>query len=130
MSETNEINDTNKYITESNILTNDLAIKTSSSIVDTEFISLTNENNNKYSTSANDNIDEKTNSYYSEESDTSIIDEKKATTSKVEIQESEIHMTNIGISTISRLDTEEITTSKLDNKKPITSELSSEESTT
>ena len=60
----------------------------------------------------------------------SIIDEKKATTSKVEIQESEIHMTNIGISTISRLDTEEITTSKLDNKKPITSELSSEESTT
>ena len=130
LSETNEINDTNKYITESNILTNDLAIKTSSSIVDTEFISLTNENNNKYSTSANDNIDEKTNSYYSEESDTSIIDEKKATTSKVEIQESEIHMTNIGISTISRLDTEEITTSKLDNKKPITSELSSEESTT
>ena len=43
LSETNEINDTNKNITESNILTNDLAIKTSSSIVDTEFISLTNE---------------------------------------------------------------------------------------
>jgi len=69
-----------------------------------------NNNNNEYSTSINDNIDEKTNTIYPKESDTSITQEKEMTTSIKE--------------------TEKLTTSKVETEKPTTYKVVTEKPTT
>ena len=135
ISETNEIIDTAEYFTEYNILST--TIKTTSIVEEyssnkenkenTDFISSTNENNNEYSTSFNDDINEKTNTIYSKEPNSSIVAERETTTSRMETEKPSTFKVETEKPSTFKVETKK---PKLDTKEPINSMVDTQETTT
>ena len=92
-----------------------------------ESIGSTNEINSEYSTSVTDDINEKTNTIYSKESDSSIVDAKEATTTRMEIEKPTIETEK---PTIPKIETEKPTTPKMETEKPTIPQIETEKPTT